>query len=91
MNAIECSDAGLHAAMASIRTDTGATGMRNNFEDAVAHLVPYDPVARKRTESGNKRNSALISGVQFENDTALEVSSANAEPSIGKTGVHLQY
>ena len=51
---IQCSDPRLQAAMASIKTDNGLEGMRNNFEATAAHLWPYDPVARKRS-SGQKR------------------------------------
>jgi hypothetical protein len=40
LDAIENSDAGLQAAMASIRTDDGADGKRNNFQDAASHLLP---------------------------------------------------
>ena len=35
--AIQCSDPGLQAAMASIKTDNSAEGMRNNFEATAAH------------------------------------------------------
>ena len=34
--------------MASIKTYNGPEGMRNNFEATAAHLLPYDPVAKKR-------------------------------------------
>ena len=54
LEAIQCYDPGLQAAMASIKTDNGPEGMRNNFEAAAAHLLPYNPVAKKRT-SGYKR------------------------------------
>ena len=40
--------------MASIKTDNGPEGMRNNFEASAGHLLPYDPVAKKRS-SGYKR------------------------------------
>ena len=33
--------------MASVKTDIGLNGMQNHFEQAVAHLLPYDPVAKK--------------------------------------------
>ena len=46
LKAIQCSDPGLQAAMASIKTDNGPEGMRNNFEATAAHLLPYDPVAK---------------------------------------------
>ena len=70
--------------MASIKTDNGLEGMRNNFEATAAHLLPYDPVAKKRS-SGQKRGSAQISSV-------MDTSTATMKkPSIGKTGVHLHY
>ena len=47
LDAIQCADAGLQAAMASVKTDNGPHGMRNNFEQAAAHLLPYNPVAKK--------------------------------------------
>ena len=47
IDAIQCADAGLQAAMASVKTDNGLHGLRNNFEQAAAHLLPYDPVAKK--------------------------------------------
>ena len=92
LNAIECSDAGLQAAMASVRTDNAANGMRNNFENAVAHIIPYDPVAKKCATTGAKRGSALISHVQGDGlDEEVTVSAMNGKPSIGKTGVHLRW
>ena len=98
LNNIECSDAGLQAAMASVRTDNGPNGMRNNFEDTVAHLVPYDPVAKKRA-AGSKRGPGLISdatvGTESETETNSQVAAAaggsSKKPSIGKTGVHLRW
>ena len=54
LGGIQCSDAGLQAAMASVRTDDGPQGMRNDFESAAAHLLPYDPVAKKHAASGDK-------------------------------------
>ena len=47
IDAIQCADAGLQATMGSIKTDNGLYGLQNNFERAVAHLLPYDPVAKK--------------------------------------------
>ena len=54
LDGIQWSDAGLQAAMASVRTDDGPQGMRNDFESAAVHLLPYDPVVKKRAASGNK-------------------------------------
>ena len=45
---IQCSDPGLQAAMASLKSDDGLEGTRSNFEATAAHLLPYDPVAKKR-------------------------------------------
>ena len=45
IDAIQCADAGLQAAMASVKTDNGPNGLRNNFERAVSHLLPYDPAS----------------------------------------------
>ena len=70
--------------MASIKTDNGSEGMRNNFEATAAHILSYDPVAKKRS-NGYKRSSTQISSL-------MEVSDATTKkPSIGKTGVHLHY
>ena len=93
LEGIQCSDPGLQAAMASVQTDDGVNGMRSDFEKAAAHLLPYDPVARKRT-AGTKRPAAIISDTQGANGSAIEVSEATTKDgkvSIGKTGVHLQY
>ena len=98
LEGIQCSDAGLQTAMASVRTDNDPNGMRNNFESAAAHLLPYDPVAKKRAAaSNNKRNAAQISSVEADEEqasTTAEVGSTTTQPkktSIGKTGVHLRY
>ena len=84
LEAIQCSDPGLQAAMASIKTDNGLEGMRNNFEATAANLLAYDPVAQKRSR-GQKRSSAQISSVVDTSNTTMK------KPSIGKTGVHLHY
>ena len=60
LEVIQCSDPGLQAAMASVKTDNSLEGMRNNFEATAADLLPYDPVAKKRS-GGQKRGSAQIS------------------------------
>ena len=93
LDAIECNDAPLQAAMANVEDDTDAggtathpvPGKRNNFESAVAYLLPKDPVVRKRVQ-GNKRSVTEISEVTGE---VIEISSMR--PGIGKTGVHLRW
>ena len=52
--------------MASVRTDDGPDGKRNDFEAAASHLLPYDPVAKRRLAS--KRSNPQISSVQEAED-----------------------
>ena len=88
LDAIQTGDAGLNAAMASVRTSTSVTGMRNNFESAVAHLLPYDPVAKRNaTSAGTKRGTANISSVEEDEPTTTQTT----KPSIGRTGVHFRF
>lgn len=90
LSGIQTTDAGLQAAMASVETDSGPTGKRNNFESCASHLVKYDPVAkRRRDQAGHKRGSAEISGVEEEREIGATASGPKA--GIGKTGVHLRY
>eukprot|EP00957_Ditylum_brightwellii_P032388 2454123-Ditylum_brightwellii.AAC.1 len=51
---IKNNDVGLQAAMANINSDQGVGGRRLDFEKAVAHLLPYCPVAKRKTAIGNK-------------------------------------
>ena len=48
IDAIQCADAGLQAAMASVKIDNGLNGLWNNFERAISHLLPYYPIAKER-------------------------------------------
>jgi len=83
---IECSDAELQAALSRVKTDTG--GLRDDFERAVAVLLPTDPVARKRPTSGEKRRRADTS------DTTADVSGASASDKVAHgpiTGVELRF
>jgi hypothetical protein len=84
LDGMQCNNPGLHAAMASIKIDTTpTTGKRNNFELAATHLLPCDPVAKKRT-STLKRGAGYISGT-----TGVDISSFGVKEGIGKSGVHL--
>ena len=90
LDAIECNDPPLQAAIANIEEDTGDgtlanPGKRNDFELAVAALLPKDPVARKR-EFANKRGISAISS-----DANVEISAFGNKPGIGKSGVHLRW
>ena len=88
LDAIECSDPQLQAAMAQVRQDkTAVTGLRNNFENAVAQLLPSDPVARKRSNTP-KQN---ISSVDTQ-ETEVTISAFGDKPGKGTaTGVDLRY
>jgi hypothetical protein len=73
---IEVADANVKAAIASIKLDDNAGGLRENFERSVALLVPVDPVKKR---SGKRSVEA-------------EISSANLKTSRGpKTGVDICY
>ena len=61
---IQVEDSNVKAALSSIRMDDTANGMRNNFELAVAFLLPTDPVEKKRAKS--KRPIAEISAALAE-------------------------
>ena len=87
LDAIETTDAKLLSGLANVHDDKGDgtianPGKRNDFELAVAYLLPYDPVARKN-KGINKRGAAQISDAT--------VSGFGAKIGIGKTGVHLRW
>lgn len=85
MNAIKCADAELQAALAAIKIDTvGPAAKRNNFEPAVAFLLPADPVARRRKENGNVGSAEA-------NISSVGGGPGGTKPSIGKTGVQFRY
>ena len=89
LDAIECNDPPLQAAMANVEEDIGDgtaanPGKRNNFELAVAYILPKDPVAKKR-ESASKRGAAEIS------DVNANISGFGDKEGIGKSGVHLRW
>jgi hypothetical protein len=89
LDAIQSSSAGLQAAKASIKTDQDPDSLRNNFEAAATHLLPYDLVQRKRSDhAGGKRGAADISDVTHDE---ADISAFGANKGIGKTGVHLRY
>ena len=76
--------------MACVKTGNGPNGMQSNFEQAAAHLLPYDPVAKKQA-TGIKCGSALISLTEAKSESTTTIAVNDAKPSIGKTGVHVHY
>ena len=90
---VQCSDAGLQVAMASIHTDMGANSKCNDFEASVAYLLPYDPIV-KRHVVGSKHPPAEVSEATM--PEMMDAVNANScalgmKPDIGQTGAHLQY
>ena len=94
LDAIEINDAQLQAALANVCDDTGDStaanpGKRNDFELAVAYILPSDPVARKRS-TGSQRGGAEISAVGG-NDAGSGGKGFGGKSGIGTTGVHLRW
>ena len=83
LDALESQHPPLLAAMANIEEDNGPNGKRNNFENAVAYILPKDPVLKRKSNESNKRTQAQISDT---NATGFGTKSG-----IGKTGVHLRW
>ena len=84
LDAIECNNAPLQAAMALVRNDNGPTGKLNDFEATASFLLPHDPVAKKRTSTG-KRPAAEIS------DASGSELRVQPKTGIGRTGVSLRF
>ena len=59
-NMKECPDKDVSAALAEIRLDDGAAGMRSDFERAVAFLLPTNPIKKRKRSN---RGTATISSV----------------------------
>ena len=88
LEAIENDDAALLAAIASVEADVGTStagvpGKREDFELAAAHLLPKDPVAKKRV--AQKRPVAELS------DVSAAPGEKEQKVGIGVTGVHYRY
>ena len=59
LDAIQCNDAGLQAAMASIKTDQAANGMHNSFEASATYLLPYVTRSRRNVSIKQEANVTL--------------------------------
>lgn len=84
LDAIECNDAPLQAAMALVRNDSGPQGKLHDFEATASFLLPHDPVAKKRNLAG-KRPIADIS------DATASDQSGKPKSGLGRTGVPLRF
>ena len=85
LDAIECDDAKLQAAIANIENDK--SGKRVDFEAAVAFLLPSCPISRKR----QKTTKTNVVGVSEISATTGGNSSFGSKSGIGETGVHFRY
>jgi hypothetical protein len=89
LDAIQSNDARLQGVMASIKTDQAVNGLQNDFEAAATHLLPYDPVEKKRVDhAGSKRSPADTSDATGEE---ANVSYFGTKKGNGSTGVPLLY
>ena len=77
---VKSQDASIRAALETIKLDDDPTGMKNNFENMVTHIVSACPVAKKKRD-GNKRSFAEVAEV----DGAVS-SSGGMKPARGETG-----
>ena len=87
---IQTGDAGLQAGMANVKTDDGPKGKQNDFEAAAAYIIPYDPVAKKKT-TGKRYNGDISAANATNTQEGGNISSTKGKASIGKTGVHFRY
>ena len=83
MENIQVDDSNVKAALSSIRMDDTPAGRRNNFEAAVAFLLPTDPVAKK---GKGKRPSAKTSAA-----SGNPKQIGTLKPGRGSTGVEFRY
>ena len=84
LDAIENNDAPLQAVMALCRNDQDPGGKMNNFEATAAFLLPYDPVATKRS-SDKKRSHVMVSFIDG------NVASTSTKVFTGSNGVLFRY
>lgn len=92
LDALQMSDAGLNAAMALVRADdVPPNGKMHNFEATASYLLPYDPVAKKRTTQGTKRGAVAISDTTVDTEVDVSAATGSKKPAIGKTGVEFRF
>ncbi len=83
LDAIDCSNAKLQAAMAQVKADK--KGALIDFEKAAAAIIPSDPVSKKRL-SGNKRHAAEISSAEIGG-----AAKDSKKHRVGTSGVELRF
>ena len=78
LDAIKCDDAALLAAIAKVEEDDTPQGKRNDFELCATHLLPKDPIVKKRLLHAQS-TAGQISGID---------GGTEARDGISVTGVH---
>ena len=86
LDAIECNDAPLQAAMALVRNDTGAAGKMNDFEATASFILPHCPIAKKRQFSNKRNDTANVSDA-----TVSFGGGEDKKASVGELGVEFRY
>ena len=71
----------LLSAMVNIEEDNGIAGKHNDFDLAVAYILPKDPVLKQQSNENNKRSQAHIS------DT--NATGFGSKNGISTSGAHL--
>jgi hypothetical protein len=61
-----CNDYAVHARIENIEGDDSITGKRNNFEAAVTHLLPADPVMENNNKNCRSNNRTVISAATIQ-------------------------
>ena len=88
MDAIQCSDAPLQAAIAHIKSQgDDPNSMGNDFEEAAAYLLQFCPVSKKRKTAGTDRTYNVSSVMTDSKDEGAKKRKVNK----GKSGVELRY
>ena len=88
IDAIQCTDPALQAAIAHVKSNDNPGGMMSDFEETAAYILQFDPVSKKRPggrNNGNRQQQqiALV-------DQSL-VGDGQMKKNRGKTGVELRY
>ena len=82
LEATQCPDPGLQAAMANICTNNRLQGMHNNFEATGILVLPYDPVMEKRAVS-TTYPAAQISALAGDSAEIVDTINRNTSKSKG--------
>ena len=85
MDAIQCGDAPLQAAIAHIKSQSDdPNGLGSNFEEAAAYLLQFCPVSKKRKAQSSDRTYNVSS-------VHVESNKKRVKPNKGESGVELRY